>query len=206
MTQEDMISAGPADSKRKNEYAFCAATRVGDVAIYSVYSHPAEAGGESPRLVLVHGLGLSQRYMMPLARELASNCHVYVPDQPGFGGSGHPEHVLDMVGLADALADWTRSTGLRNAVFLGNSQGCQIIAQLAVRHPELVSAAVLQGPTVPLRSAPGCVSSFDGGRTGATTLDPWTTSPGANTGSRVTCAPCARSITPSTTALRSSCR
>jgi predicted benzoate:H+ symporter BenE len=38
-------------------------------------------------------------------------CHVYVPDQPGFGGSGHPEDVLDMAGLAGALADWMRSTG-----------------------------------------------------------------------------------------------
>ena len=124
------------------------ATRVDDVAIYSVVSRPP-GRSSAPKIVLVHGLGLSQRYMMPLARELARDCHVYVPDQPGFGGSGHPERVPDMAGLADALAGWTRNTGLCNAVFVGNSQGCQIIAQLAVRHPELVTAAVLQGPTAP---------------------------------------------------------
>lgn len=100
-------------------------------------------------VVLVHGLGLSHRYMMPVARELARDCCVWAPDQPGFGGSGHPEQALNMAGLADRLADWMAAAGLVRAALLGNSQGCQIIAHLAVRHPELVSAAVLQGPTAP---------------------------------------------------------
>jgi 2-hydroxy-6-oxonona-2,4-dienedioate hydrolase len=125
------------------------ATLVRDVAIYSVCSHPPNGRADAPHLILVHGLGLSQRYMMPLAHELARDCHVYVPDQPGFGGSGHPEQILGMAGLADAIAGWTQETGLRGAAFVGNSQGCQIIAQLAVRHPEVVRAAVLQGPTAP---------------------------------------------------------
>jgi pimeloyl-ACP methyl ester carboxylesterase len=87
--------------------------------------------------------------MMPLARQLVRDCHVYVPDQPGFGGSGHPEHVPDIAGLTDALADWMRMTGLLRATLVGNSQSCQIIAQLAVHHPDLVATAVLQGPTAP---------------------------------------------------------
>lgn len=137
-------------NKCKNVDSFAAvATRVGDIAIYSVASHPPSGRAEAPSVVLVHGLGLSHRYMMPLAQELARDCHVYVPDQPGFGGSGHPEHVPDMAGLADALADWIRTTGILHATLVGNSQGCQIIAQIAVRHPELVAAAVLQGPTAP---------------------------------------------------------
>ncbi|MFL5268197.1 MAG: alpha/beta fold hydrolase [Stellaceae bacterium] len=146
-------NAVPGEATRcrlKNADSFvAAATRIGDLAIYSVVSHPSGGRAVAPNIVLVHGLGLSQRYMMPLAQELARDCHVYAPDQPGFGGSGHPEHVLDMSGLADALAGWMRMTGLSRAVLVGNSQGCQIIAQLAARHPELVEAAVLQGPTVP---------------------------------------------------------
>ncbi len=150
MAHNDPIAAEAARSTPRNAYSFrAAATLVRDVAVYSVSSHPADGCTRAPDLVLVHGLGLSQRYMMPLARELACDCHVYVPDQPGFGGSGHPQHVLDIPEIADALADWTRNTGLRSATFVGNSQGCQIIAQLAVRHPELVAAAVLQGPTSP---------------------------------------------------------
>lgn len=126
-----------------------AAIRVGGVSIQYLESHPLTGCEEAPTIVLVHGLGLSHRYMMPLAQDLARDCHVYVPDQPGFGGSGHPKHVPDMAGLADALADWIRITGISHATLLGNSQGCQIIAQLATRHPDLVAAAVLQGPTAP---------------------------------------------------------
>jgi pimeloyl-ACP methyl ester carboxylesterase len=144
------ISERPVSSGSPSASSFVpTASQIGDVAIYSVVSHPAVGTGQAPKLVLVHGLGLSQRYMMPLARELAHDSHVYVPDQPGFGGSGHPEQILDMVGLADALAVWSRKIGLHRAVFIGNSQGCQVIAQLAVRHPELVTGAVLQGPTAP---------------------------------------------------------
>jgi pimeloyl-ACP methyl ester carboxylesterase len=39
------------------------------------------------------------------------------------------------------------AVGLERAAFLGNSMGCQIIAQFAVRHPDRIERAVLQGPT-----------------------------------------------------------
>jgi 2-hydroxy-6-oxonona-2,4-dienedioate hydrolase len=101
----------------------------------------------APTVVLVHGLGLSHRYMMPTAERLAPDCRVFVPDLPGFGDSGKPERVLDVPGLADALANWMEASGLGRAALLGNSFGCQIIADLAARHPERVERAVLQGPT-----------------------------------------------------------
>ena len=40
------------------------------------------------------------------------------------------------------------AVGLKRAVLVGNSMGCQIIADLAVRYPELVERAVLQGSTM----------------------------------------------------------
>jgi pimeloyl-ACP methyl ester carboxylesterase len=42
-----------------------------------------------------------------------------------------------------------RAVGVVWVPLLGNSQGCQVIANLAVRHPDLVERAVLQGPTSP---------------------------------------------------------
>src|SRR5436305_13415472 len=36
-------------------------------------------------IVLVHGLGVSSRYMTPLATEWAREHAVYVPDLPGYG-------------------------------------------------------------------------------------------------------------------------
>jgi len=103
----------------------------------------------APVVVLVHGSGLSGCYMLPTAEGLAPDYHVYMLDLPGFGDSGKPSRVLDVPELADALAAWMEATGLTRVALLGNSFGCQVIADLAARHPEQVERAVLQGPTTP---------------------------------------------------------
>src|SRR5215216_3830455 len=85
----------------------------------------------SPPLVLVHGIGVASRFMVPVAELVAPYHHVYATDLPGFGKSGKPAHVLNLVELTDALAGWTRAIGLEGAAFLGNSFGCQIVVELA---------------------------------------------------------------------------
>lgn len=105
-----------------------------------------------PPVVLVHGLGVSSRYMIPTARLLAPDHRVYAPDLPGSGRSGKPRRVLDLDGLADALAGWLRANGLSDAILVGNSLGCQTIAALALRHPALVARAVFIGPTMDPRA------------------------------------------------------
>lgn len=107
------------------------------------------AGRDAPVLVLVHGSGLSGRYMVPTAVALTGDFHVYVPDLPGFGLSEKPKKVFDVAELADWLAAWTGAVGIERASFLGNSFGCQVIADMAARHPGRVQRAVLQGPTTP---------------------------------------------------------
>ena len=106
----------------------------------------APAGAKA--VVLVHGLGVSSRYMIPTAEQLAPHYRVYAPDLPGFGRSDRPPHLLDIRGLANALAAWLRQAGPGRAALLGNSLGCQVIVDLAVRRPELVERAVLVGPTL----------------------------------------------------------
>ncbi|WP_280137328.1 alpha/beta hydrolase [Methylobacterium sp. Leaf100] len=49
--------------------------------------------------------------------------------------------------LADALAAWTNANGVGRAAFVANSLGCEILVELALRHPQLVDRLVLQGPT-----------------------------------------------------------
>ena len=78
---------------------------------------------DAPAVVLVHGLGLSGRYMVPVARHLARHYRVFAPDLPGFGDSEKPRRALDVPELGDALAAWIRATGLGRAVPLGNSFG-----------------------------------------------------------------------------------
>jgi 2-hydroxy-6-oxonona-2,4-dienedioate hydrolase len=96
-------------------------------------------------VVLVHGLIVSGRYMVPTAELLAAHYRVFVPDLPSFGKSEKPPRTLDVAGLSDSLAAWMGEVGLIRAALVGNPFGCQIIVELAVRHPERVERAVLQG-------------------------------------------------------------
>jgi pimeloyl-ACP methyl ester carboxylesterase len=102
----------------------------------------------APRLVLLHGLAVSHRYLMPVAAKLAEHHPVHVVDLPGFGLSGEPGRVLDVTEHADHVAAWLEATGLGPVVVLGNSFGCQVAVDLAVRHPDRVQGLVLVGPTV----------------------------------------------------------
>lgn len=110
---------------------------------------PAEA---RPAIVMVHGLAVSSRYMLPTAKQLASHYRVYLPDLPGFGKSTKPDHYQNLDEMADTLAEWMTAIGLAQAVLLGNSLGCQIIAHFAVRHPEKLVSAILVSPTMDIRA------------------------------------------------------
>ena len=99
-------------------------------------------------VVLVHGLGVSADYMLPTLVSLAADFKVWAPELPGFGTSDKPSHVLNIGELADVLAEWIRVIDVPSAVFLGNSLGCQVIVDLAVRYPKFVDAVILVGPTV----------------------------------------------------------
>jgi 2-hydroxy-6-oxonona-2,4-dienedioate hydrolase len=108
----------------------------------------------SPTIILVHGMVVSSRYMEPLARHLAPYAHVYVPDLPGYGRSEWPDHILELPELADALIRWMDKVGIERPHMIGNSLGCEIIVDLAVRYPDRIERAVLQGPTTDPRRRP----------------------------------------------------
>jgi 2-hydroxy-6-oxonona-2,4-dienedioate hydrolase len=103
-------------------------------------------------IVLVHGIGVASRFMVPIAEVLAPYHRVYAPDLPGFGESSKPARALNLVELSGALAHWTQAIGLARAAFFGNSFGCQVVVDLTLRYPELVERVVLQGPTIDPRA------------------------------------------------------
>lgn len=107
-------------------------------------------GGEdgAPALVLVHGLIVSGRYMMPLAVRLAETHRVLVPDLPGFGASQKPRRALDVPGLAAALAGYLTAAAPARVVLVANSFGCQIAARTVSAAPGVVERLVLVGPTI----------------------------------------------------------
>ncbi|AGZ42355.1 alpha/beta fold hydrolase [Actinoplanes friuliensis] len=97
--------------------------------------------------VLLHGLAVSHRYLMPTAAALEGG-PVHVPDLVGFGLSVKPRPVLDVVGHSRVIAAWLDAEGIGPASVLANSFGCQVAVELAIRRPDLVAALVLVGPTV----------------------------------------------------------
>jgi 2-hydroxy-6-oxonona-2,4-dienedioate hydrolase len=111
----------------------------------------ARVGGEcQPQrpVVLVHGLVISGRYMVPTALELAPLCPVYAIDLPGYGDSAKPRTMLELKELADALAAWMDAMRFPSAHLVANSFGCQILAEFALRHVHRVDRLVFQGPTM----------------------------------------------------------
>jgi 2-hydroxy-6-oxonona-2,4-dienedioate hydrolase len=122
-------------------------TKVGAYTIFSRHS-PDAATSTRPAVVLVHGLGTSSLYMVPTAVRLAEDFHVYALDLPGFGHSSKPSHALAVPALADVLAAWMAAIGLERVPMVGNSFGCQVIAEFGLRYADRLDRAVLQGPTI----------------------------------------------------------
>ncbi|MEU4557119.1 alpha/beta fold hydrolase [Actinoplanes sp. NPDC023936] len=119
------------------------------------------AGAGLP-VVLVHGLAVSHRYLMPTARALAGRHPVLVPDLPGFGRSDKPPAAWDVTRHAAHLGAWLDALGLGPVCLAGHSFGAEVVARLAAERPALVAGLVLAGPTTdPLaRSRIGLVRRF----------------------------------------------
>lgn len=114
--------------------------------IFSV-SNAGQAPREDLPVILLHGLVIAGRYMYPLATVLAPDVRVYVPDMPGYGHS-RPAGMLDIPGLARALAAFLDAKNIPRAQCVGNSFGCQILAEFALQFPDRVDRLVFQGLTV----------------------------------------------------------
>lgn len=102
--------------------------------------------GHDRNVVLVHGLGMSSAYFEPFARALfARGFHPVAPDLPGFGESANAR-----AGGPDAhaaiLAAWADKLGIRDAIWIGHSIGCNAVAAVARIRPELVRSGVFIGP------------------------------------------------------------
>lgn len=106
------------------------------------------SGGAGRRcFVLVHGIGVSHRYFLPLARELAQYARVVMVDLPGFGGTPKPRSALGIEDFARLTLGALAQDGTTEAVIVGHSMGGQIAVEMARQHPEAADGVVLLGPT-----------------------------------------------------------
>jgi len=117
----------------------------GDARWFVRISVPDDAAG--PAVVFVHGVVVSGAYFWPVANQLAGEFALYVPDIPGTGRSSLRNGSWSIAAQADALAGWLEAHGLTGSLLVANSLGGQVVTQVAVTRPDLVSALVLVGPT-----------------------------------------------------------
>jgi 3-oxoadipate enol-lactonase len=97
----------------------------------------------APLLVLGPSLGTSTilwETTIPLLRE---RYRVAAWDLPGHGESPHPTAPFTVAEIADAVADAVRATGADRIRYAGVSLGGATGLELALRHPDLVSAAAI---------------------------------------------------------------
>lgn len=103
--------------------------------------------GMGPPVVLLHGFTGSRTSWYDVVRALEGEFTTLSVDLIGHGWSGSPASLerYEMSRAVDDLVTMLKKIGFERAVWLGYSLGGRTALQLAVQHPEAVSALVLEG-------------------------------------------------------------
>lgn len=138
-------AAGPSDAARPRagvEVRYRTATIDGVDLFYR------EAGPRgAPVLLLLHGFPTSSHMFRNLIPALADRYHVVAPDYPGFGQSEAPERgtfAYTFDHYAQLVEKLTEQLGLRRYALYVMDYGAPVGFRLATRHPERVTALVVQ--------------------------------------------------------------
>jgi pimeloyl-ACP methyl ester carboxylesterase len=103
-----------------------------------------DLGGRGGRdLLFLHGLASSSHMIDLAAPSLTEEFHVVAYDQRGHGESSKPSSGYGFESMTGDAAAVIRQLGLERPVALGHSWGANVVLELGVRHPELVSTLVL---------------------------------------------------------------
>lgn len=102
----------------------------------------------APVVVLLHGLIVSSRYMIPLGRALSGDFRVFALDLPGFGRSNAGRRALSTSELGQAVADWLIHSGHQDVIVIANSYGCQVAVEAERMAASHIRKMIFIGPTL----------------------------------------------------------
>jgi pimeloyl-ACP methyl ester carboxylesterase len=109
-----------------------------------------EMSGEGSPLVLIHGGGADAQSFDEMIPILAKEFKVYAYDMRGFGKTVRPlEAPLSYDLWVSDLYKFMNHFGLRKVPLAGWSLGGAVILNFVLRHPEMVSHAILIGASSP---------------------------------------------------------
>ena len=107
-----------------------------------------EAGDpRKPAILLLHGFPTSSQMFRNLIPLLADRYHVVAPDYPGFGESSAPDRATfsyTFENLSFIVERFTQNIGLSSYALYMMDYGAPVGFRLAVRHPERVTALIVQ--------------------------------------------------------------
>ena len=95
-----------------------------------------------PTLILLHGLLGSSSNWHGIARRLAPDYHVIVPDLRNHGASPHADRV-DYPAMSEDLMGLMDERGLDSALPIGHSMGGKIAMWLSLQQPERIEGLVV---------------------------------------------------------------
>ncbi|HEX4146567.1 MAG TPA: alpha/beta hydrolase [Pirellulales bacterium] len=117
--------------------------KVGDLDVFYREGGPNDA----PAVLLLHGFPTSSQMFRNLLPALADRYHVVAPDYPGFGHSSMPAHdkfAYTFDNLAEVVEQFAAEIGLTKYALYAQDYGAPIGFRLACRHPDQVTAIVVQ--------------------------------------------------------------
>lgn len=98
--------------------------------------------------VLVHGIGMGRIVFDDVSEILSAHGNVLAVDLPGFGDSPEPGRAATLEETAETLIRFIEEEAIGAVTLVGHSMGTQIVAEIAVRRPDIADTLVLIAPTV----------------------------------------------------------
>jgi pimeloyl-ACP methyl ester carboxylesterase len=125
----------------------------GDFKTQTIATNGAElyvrVGGHGPAVVLLHGFGETGDMWSPLAKELAKDHTVIVPDLRGMGLSSHPAGGYDKANEARDIAGVLTTLKVDRYALVTHDIGNMVGFALATQQPRNVTKFVLMDAPVP---------------------------------------------------------
>lgn len=116
--------------------------------------------GFGPVLVMLHGIGSSNRSWLPIMSTLAKRYRLIMPDHRGHGASGKPDSGYLLPDYAADLERVIAWSGEPHPIILGHSLGGLTAVTWAITHPNVARAIVLED--MPLSGGPERAPMLEG--------------------------------------------
>jgi pimeloyl-ACP methyl ester carboxylesterase len=123
------------------------------VEINGLEIHFKKMGQGEPVFLLLHGFAASLYSWHSIIDQLSQLGTVIAFDRPGFGLSEHPitwkeQNPYSSKAQVELVIKLLDHFGVQKAILVGNSAGGTVALQVALEHPERVSALILVDPAV----------------------------------------------------------